>query len=194
MNPPTPLPGIAQWYLLDAADRIIAVDPYWDQFALTNNGGGACAARIIGQPLLHFISGDTPRMFMSAVLTGVRLTGKPRQLPYRCDSPTQLRQLEMLIRRLPGDQIRVEHRLLHALPQHSLHTLRGVSGTVTPRRPPMLRCSQCLLVHRPAFGWTEPDQLPAGRHDFVETICPRCAVLAEPHQPAAAARQYPASP
>lgn len=112
-------PGAQQrWYRLDARNVVLAVDPYWDQFALANGGESACSARVIGRPLRDFIQGDTCHMFIDALIEAVRLTGRPRRVPYRCDAPAVVRQFELVITPMDEGELLFEHRLLYSRPYH----------------------------------------------------------------------------
>jgi hypothetical protein len=176
----------ASWYLLDRADRIVAVSPDWDQAADAGQGRhGALRAGVLGQPLRRFIGGDSTVMFMATALQATRLTGRPRELPYRCDTPTMVRGMLMRLVPLPNDGLRVEHRLLSCQPRsQALHVrtrplLRPSTGApLSDASPAWLRCSLCLRLKAPGQAdWLPPesvraDQALAVRH----VVCQRCRV------------------
>lgn len=177
-DPSVPQVPMASWYLLDAQDRIIDVSPDWDAAAESGHGtASAFRIGIIGQPLTRFLAGDTTRMFIDSALQAVRLTGRPRALNYRCDTPVQVRQMQM--RLVPGSQaeVRVEHVLLQSRPRPA--PLRFVTAPATvpavAGAPPWLRCSICLWVCTPKGYWEPPEHLQAARPLQVDyTVCPRC--------------------
>jgi hypothetical protein len=162
---------IARWYRIDAAGRIVDVDPDWDRFALSNGGERATRAHVLGRPLADFLTGDITRMYLETALEAARLTGKPRTLPYRCDAPQRRRALEMTLEPLPGGDIIVRHRLLHS-------EARPPRGPALRYGPPQqaacYRCSQCLrlLAGTPARGAGPA----SGSADLVvaDTVCGRC--------------------
>ncbi|MFG6465536.1 hypothetical protein [Roseateles sp. BYS87W] len=165
-----------RWYRVDADDRIVEVDPDWDQFAEANGGHTATSAHVLGQPLSDFLSGDVTRMFLAAALEATRLTGLPRTLAYRCDAPGMRRSLEMTVQPLPEGEVLVQHRLLSATPKASATTFRYGQ----PPRAAWYRCSQCLRLRaaNAATAWQPPEQLdlpPAARSVVVaDTVCADC--------------------
>lgn len=148
---------IASWYEVDADDRLSAVSPDWDLFAQANDGPGALSRRVLGRPLLDFLTGDATRMFIRAVFEATRLTRRARTLPYRCDAPDLLRQLEMTVSPLPRGGLRIEHRLLASEPRRRRLALRA-QPPHDPRPPRWLRCSQCLRLAMPGPGSPWPDR------------------------------------
>jgi hypothetical protein len=172
----SPVP-MASWYLIDGQDRIIDVSPDWDAAAEAGQGAvSSFRTGIIGQPLARFLAGDTTRMFIDAALQAARLTGKPRTLNYRCDTPLLARQMQMRLVPGPQAEVRVEHVLLQSRPRTA--PLRFVSAAAAPRPPgvsPWLRCSVCLWVCTPQGYWEPPEHLQAARPLVVDyTVCPRC--------------------
>lgn len=186
--------AVASWYLLDAQDRIEAVSPDWDRFALRNNGAGALAAQVLGRPLQDFLSGDATRMFLAAAIEAARITGRPRALPYRCDAPDRQRQLEMVLRPLEQQRVRVEHRLLHSRerPRSLFQKVLGPERHTADQHPravlrPWRRCSQCQTLCDPLLAaphWRPAHALQARLAPppllVRDEVCPDCRVrLAE---------------
>lgn len=176
---PSETPAIASWYEIDAQDRLVAVCPEWDA-TLRQGGGGAGSLQggVIGQPLLRFISGDASRMYMDAALQAARLTGHPRTLQYRCDTPTVRRRLEMVLQPRADGSVRIEHRLVEQHPRaHVLacFTEEGPSlPSSVPTRGPVWRCSVCLRLQRAGLPWQEPETVGSARLAVCYTVCPRC--------------------
>ncbi len=161
------------FYVIDASNCVVDLDSDWDS-SLSNNGGAAHATRdrVLGRPLDQFLAGDATKMFVRAALDAARRFGQTRTLPYRCDSPTERRQFEMVISPAGDGQVRVEHRL--------------VSSQVRPARADKpsthssagWRCSQCLAVrHAGSQCWVSADV--AGLHvtegPLAQDVCPSCA-------------------
>lgn len=166
----------AGWYLLDARDRLVDVCPEWD--AVARAGGattGSLRGGVLGRPLAAFISGDVTRMFLEAAVQAARLTGRARQLPYRCDTPTAQRRMEMTLVPLADGQVRVEHRITDVRPLPALMDMRAAPAGSAPR---LWRCSMCLRL-RPGgrTEWLSPASLAAGAVplEVHYAICPRCA-------------------
>ena len=167
------------FYVIDANNRLVDVDRDWDSF-LSHNGGAAHAAsqQVLGQPLDQFLAGDATKMFVRAALDAARLLGQTRALPYRCDSPSERRQFEMVISPVGNGHVKVEHRLLSS----QARTTRPSA----PAQPTALwRCSQCLAVrHAGSPDWLSTDVAgldvahsgATGTHGpLAQDVCPSCA-------------------
>lgn len=156
------------YYRLDHADRIIEVHSDWDAFSSANGGGlRSRSVSVVGRPLLDFVAGDAPRMFMRAALQAARLLGERRTLPYRCDSPSHRRHFEMAVIAGPERGVLVEHILLR-------EELRSPGMGSAPAKGRGIRCSQCLSLQR----WPQPRWLPADQVAIqapATAVCPTCA-------------------
>jgi hypothetical protein len=162
------------FYVVDANNCVVDLDSDWDSF-LSSNGGAAHAARsqVLGRPLDQFLAGDATKMFVRAALDAARLFGQTRVLPYRCDSPTERRQFEMVISPTNDGHVKVEHRLLSSQVRPARRSMGGsypVGGW---------RCSQCLAVrHAGSPQWTSADAAPDTSPvvaPLAQDVCPSCA-------------------
>jgi hypothetical protein len=153
-------------YTVDVSNRIVAVDDEWDTAAVSSVPGGPVAATIVGRPLDEFLVGDATKMFVRSALDASRLLGESRVLPYRCDSPAERRQYEMVISPLDDGLVKVEHRLVSSevrTPRRGLSPLRARAGW---------RCSQCLAVRLAGTSvWIEDDCFVP----LAQDVCPSCA-------------------
>lgn len=155
------------FYRVDGNGRILEVHTRWDEFACANGGGErASSAGVVGRPLLDFVAGDATRMFVSAALDAARHLGSTRVLPYRCDSPTERREFQMVIRPEAGGSVCVEHVLTASEPRPArLNRNRGLGW----------RCSQCLAVRLAGSAeWRSADTEAGGI--LAKDVCPSCAV------------------
>ncbi|MFM2066876.1 MAG: hypothetical protein RLZZ584_1785 [Pseudomonadota bacterium] len=173
MNDTNPPPG-TRWYELDGDNRLVGVDPGWDEFALANHAEQACAAVVLGHRLDEFLRDDSTLMFVDAVLQAARLTGRPRLVNYRCDAPEQSRRFQMRAVPLPGGHVRIEHLSAGQTARPLLPTYRY---NPQARR---LRCSQCLALREPGGSWLAVDLQRADprRPEPLEVaygVCPPCA-------------------
>lgn len=171
-DPSAEEPGLT-FYLVDRRNVVVEVGPDWDAIAGEAGGApGALRAQVLGQPLLRFMVGDSTRMFVQAALDAARLGGRPRSLPYRCDSPSERRRFEMLIQPLEAGEVRVEHRWLGSEARRPGGLQAGLLQRVG------WRCSQCLRVRlRGSPEWVELD----GHAPLAQDLCGRCAAqLFEP--------------
>lgn len=143
-----------RWYVLDAQDGLIAVDPAWDEFALANDGALASSSNVLGRPLREFLVDDATLMFVEALLQATRLTGRPRTVSYRCDGPGLMRRYLMTATPLEGGQVRVDHELQCSEPRPAATRYRYAPTAA------WWRCSQCLALREPGMPWIPADLLP----------------------------------
>lgn len=143
-----------RWYELDARDRLIAVDPDWDEFALANDGERAKSVQVLGRPLRDFLTDDATHMFVDALLQATRLTGRARTVSYRCDGPGLMRRFLMTATPLEGGRVRVDHELQSAEARPPAPRYRFSPAAA------WWRCSQCLAVREPGMPWVPADLLP----------------------------------
>lgn len=83
-------------YQINARNELVFVNAAWQTFAMANGGLGLEPANILNRPLFDFITDETTRLVYHDLLQRVR-AGHPVQFPFRCDSPTQRRWLDMTI-------------------------------------------------------------------------------------------------
>lgn len=175
---PVAAADIAEWYELDAEGRVTAVCPAWD--AVASRAGahaGTLQGSVIGQPLMRFISGDATRMYMDAALQAVRVTGQPRTLRYRCDTPVVRRSMEMTLRPRAGGAVRIEHRLIDQ--QTRVRGLTCCTDDAPGTRATgaeIMRCSVCLRLQRASLPWEEPEQVASPWLVVRYTVCARCQI------------------
>jgi hypothetical protein len=143
-----------RWYELDARDRLIAVDPAWDEFALANDGAQAHSAAVLGRLLRDFLTDDATLMFVEALLQAARLTLRPRTVAYRCDGPGQMRRYRMTATPLDNGHVRVEHELQGSEARAPTPRYRFA------RAATWMRCSQCLALREIGHPWIPADLLP----------------------------------
>ena len=169
-----------RWYEVDASNRLIDVDPFWDVFALANGAqGNVTRDKIIGQPLMDFVTGDMTRMYVDVALKSARLKQMPRVLSYRCDAPGLKRWLEMTVEPLSGGRVRISHRLVSSSPTKIRSEFR-----YSPKFVQWLRCSQCLklaLIDTPDV-WHLPESIDLFQSGGVvmvsDSVCPACQAQA----------------
>jgi hypothetical protein len=83
-------------YWIDRADTVTSVNEMWAQFA-TANGRPELAGSATGSSLWAHVTGDDVTLLWHGVLERVR-AGNTISIPYRCDSPSERRFLNMLLR------------------------------------------------------------------------------------------------
>lgn len=150
------------FYRVDREDRIVAVSEDWDAFAYANGGAGALGSRVLGRRLNDFLAGDTTRMYVAAAIQAARVLGRPRTLPYRCDSPHERRRFQMTLTPGADGTVTVSHALLDCVPRSPKPALAAAGW----------RCSQCLAVR--VEGGTEWLDTAPPRALRGYEICPAC--------------------
>lgn len=157
-------------YTVDRNDVIVEVNDSWDGFAIANGGEKACASYIVGARLFDSIHGDAARMFMTAILMRVRVSGHAETVPYRCDSDTMRRYYAMTLSPLPEMAVQVIHHLDRQEEggvSVRIHTVRNGS-------PGVLRCSLCCRLET-GEGWVDPFDGEADQTwRVIHTVCPDC--------------------
>jgi hypothetical protein len=175
-----PATEVADWYELDAQNRIVGLSPNWERTAAAGGAGdGLARERIVGESFFRFLAGAPTRMFHEAVFQAVRLTRQSRRIAYRCDTPELRRTLDMVIIPSVDGGLRIEHHVTSAEPrgQHA-HTPERL--TQHARRVGLWhRCAVCLKLNAPGRAtWLEPDgleaQLTAQNAKVQYTVCRHC--------------------
>lgn len=169
-------------YQIDDHDRITFVDDAWLSFALANEAPELTERHVIGQPIWKFLAGKEVRELYRLVFNAVRSENREIRLPFRCDSPTCRRTMELRMSPEKGRtrEIAVEGVLLE-------EEQRPYVALFDPsERDPdlfVVVCSWCKRVHKNQDRWLNveaaivdmdllrSDRLPNLSHG----ICPDCA-------------------
>jgi hypothetical protein len=168
-------------YSVDQDGILTSVSVGWDAFARANGGRDrVLAAEVLGQPLLHFITGETLKHLWANVMDRVASSGRSVRLPYRCDAPGLVRRMEVLIEPLAEGGLRLVSTVLDTEEQPYARVLDG--AVTTHDRDNMLWiCSWCkrlrvedrwIEVEQAAreFGLFEASEIPMITHG----LCPGC--------------------
>ena len=170
-------PDLSYW--IDLSENIVDVSADWERFALDNGGRGIEARQVLGRSLLSFVHGDVSRMFVRTLIQSARLLRRPLVRPYRCDSPTTRRYMEMRLSLDDSGLLRWEHRTVRTEPmQHALHFTVQQQGRPLARPGRLVRCSMCNRV-KAGQDWGEADQVFTHAEDDREIlviygVCPDC--------------------
>lgn len=139
-------------YLLDDKERIISISGPWDQFADENNGVSVRACDVCGHSIWDYVTGDSTRMWLSAVFQLARLRGVSIERPYRCDSPKLKRFMRMRIDPDERGILQIEHALLNT--EERTAPVYIQYGSENTDKNLKLRCSFCGRVKQ--REWVEP--------------------------------------
>lgn len=130
-------------YDLDDAWRIVAVDEAWSAFARANDAPELLPPTPIGQPVLSYVEDRTTSALYAALFARARRTRVPITIPFRCDSPTRRRFLDLRIEAGPRAGLRLRSRLLRSEARDEVPLL----DRRRPRDGRLLRmCSFCKRV------------------------------------------------
>lgn len=166
-------------YWIDLSENIVDVSADWGRFALENGGRGIDSRQVLGRSLLSFVHGDVSRMFVRTLIQSARLLRRQMIRPYRCDSPTTRRYMEMRLSLDDSGLLRWEHRTVRTEPMpHALFFTVQQQGKALARPGRLVRCSMCNRV-KLGQNWGEADQVLGRPVDDMEImviygVCPDC--------------------
>jgi len=178
-------PGRECRYRLDARDRVAWVSPEWLAFARENHAEGLAAPAVVGRPVWDFIRGMETQAVYRALFRAVRTRGAAVTFPFRCDSPSTRRYMELRVSPGHAGHIELAGRLLRSEARLYL----AILDCQLPRhRPRVELCSFCKRIHVAGCGWFEADEalgriepfasdeLPELEHGICDACASDCAV------------------
>ncbi len=169
-------------YWLDADDRVEWVNDRWRAFA-DENDAPDLPGRVVGTSLWPYLAGNEITLIYRTLLARVR-AGRTLRVPYRCDAPRRIRELELELAPRGAGGITCTTRVLAERDRTPMllidaHARRGEEL--------LTMCSWCKRVH--LDEWVEPEDAVQRLDLFVggpmpritHGVCPVCAelVLAE---------------
>ncbi len=169
-------------YELDAQDRIRSTGADWDSFAIANGAPELASHRILLQPLWRFVAGSELQHLLRLLFERVRSRNATIRLPFRCDSPSARRFMELTVRPLPAHALALESRLLRSEPRRYVPLLERSARL---RYGVLTMCSWCKRIRLARGEWVEVEtaiermdlfssaDLPMLSHG----ICRNCAAL-----------------
>lgn len=182
-------------YRIDGSDIITAVSPEWGFFAAENDTPQLATDAVLGQSLWSFIHGaETVRLYRLLFDT-VRKHRRPAKLPFRCDSPTIRRFMEMELSSSNGRDLDVVCCLVRTETRDSIRLL----DVTAPRSEEFLAvCSWCRRVRSDSGQWLEVEEALSSMRllelatmpEMTHSICQQCRAgvftaigLEEPRDP-----------
>jgi hypothetical protein len=142
-------------YRIDAHNTIVHFDDQFRKFAVDNDAPDFAADELLGRDLFDFIIGEETRHLYEALFTAVRDSNAAVTVPFRCDSPSLRRFMELTIAPSDHGAIDLTGRLLRTESREELrlldpHARRG--GTI------LTLCSFCKHVLVENHGWVSTEQ------------------------------------
>lgn len=140
-------------YRINSTDTIIGVSGNWHAYADGNAWTGHWRPDdVVGQKLWDFIKGPETRHLYRELFRQVRGGRRCRPIPFRCDSPTERRFLELFLETLPGEQIEITSRIVRIERRSPVRLLE----TDTPRSKNFITiCSMCKKIKMSQEQWVE---------------------------------------
>lgn len=171
-------------YRIDSTDTIVSVSANWDRFADANLWGSSLRPEdVVGHKLWKFIQGSETRYLYQELFRRVRCGLPLRPIPFRCDSPSERRYLELFVEPLPDEHIQMTSKILRTEPRDPVRLL----DADTPRSTELVKvCSMCKKIKVLPGQWAEieeglahlrlfeADQMPQLTHG----LCPSCHEVA----------------
>lgn len=145
-------------YRVNAADQIVWVDSLWLAFAQENGASELTEQSVIGHTLWDFIAGDVTRQLFANMHAEARQRQKAVVLPFRCDSPSLKRHMQLTITAENAGYLLYKSVLLQVEPQDDV-------GEIYEQRGPsdcfLTMCSCCKRVLVESLGWLGLDDVSA---------------------------------
>jgi hypothetical protein len=166
-------------YAIDADDRICFLSPEWVVFAFHNGGSELTPDVVLGRSLWDFVAGAKTRHLYQILLERVRTSKKSVTVPFRCDSPSLRRSMELMLTPTSSGGIEFRSQLVHQEPRTPV-VLRAASKYDAAD---FLRiCSWCKRVAQDHDTWVEIEEALARAQLFIRddlpelthTICSQC--------------------
>jgi hypothetical protein len=167
-------------YCLNEANVIVWVDHWWLAFAQENNAAGLTEDSVVGRDLWQFIADEPTRILYREINDHVRAFGNPIEVPFRCDSPTLQRYMQLTISKQGSDKLLYESVLIRAVPQTRL----AVLDCQQKRSNAFLTmCSFCKRSLIETSGWLAMEDVSLNLRMYDKqtvpelryTVCPDCS-------------------
>ena len=167
-------------YCLDKADVIVSVDYWWLAFAQENNAPELIEPAVVGKTVWEFISDEPTRTLYKEIHAHVRSSGNTVIVPFRCDSPTLQRYMQLSIGNHQEGQLLCESSLIRAVPQRRLAVL---DSREKRSNDVLTMCSFCKRSLIEPSAWLEMEDIALKLRMYEAqtvpelryTVCPECA-------------------
>ncbi len=156
-------------YRIDIDDTLQFVSPEWVEFGRRNAAADLAPSAVLGRSLWEFITDYETRHLYRQLFAKVRTDGRPRMVPFRCDSPTCRRYMRLTVSRLDGGALELSSELLREEPRDPV----ALVAAETPRSDAFLRmCAWCKRV-RVNHDWLEVEEAIAQLNLFAAPTLPQ---------------------
>ncbi len=168
-------------YRIDDKDVITFVDQDWLQFAQENDAPDLTLEKVIGSKLLDFVEDIATRTLYQNLFYCLRANCSLSLIPYRCDSPTILREFDLVIKAFENGEIEFRS-IIVKIRNNDYNPLLDISA---PRSKQVFEiCSFCRKVLFPDKTWNSLERAltRVTMNDLVlpkviNSVCPKCTQL-----------------
>ena len=147
---------MAYEYRINEKDMLVEMNDSWLKFARENWDPRFDPDKIIGHPLWEFIRDETTRHFYQTIVEKLRAGERDEyRIPFRCDSPDMIREMEMVIRKVKGGEIIFESNLKNEIKRN----MKAPYRYALDNEPAIRMCSWCKKIFNDETGeWIDLDQ------------------------------------
>ena len=157
-------------YRLNARDEIIFVNDEWYDFARENGAQELDRQSVLQKSLWDFIDNAETRHLFEIILTKVRTEGRPKVIPYRCDTPGLRRFMELEVRLAEDGMVEFRSRIVR---EERRESVRLMELDVERSDELLCMCSWCKRVSLPEARWVEVEEAVEELRLFEATILPK---------------------
>ncbi len=171
-------------YRLDSDDVIVWVDRWWLAFARENGAKHLDHDSVVGHDIWQFIGDPPTQGLYREIHQFIRETAGPVTVPFRCDSPSLKRYMQVKISAEDEGGLLYESTLLRVEPQQSVRLLESDRGRSDAF---LTMCSCCKRSLLEPAGWLDLRSISLRLRLFDEqrvpeiryTVCPECKAAAD---------------
>ena len=165
--------------VVDRYNLITDLSSSWDDVAAEGHAEKALARhKVIGKELDAFIASDSTRMYIDSCLKLCRIKKQVLFRPYRCDSPTHKRYMELQLTPLADGAVEMKHFLLKEEPFPHPVNVNDVSADMNRVNFQFTRCSMCNRLKKVGTEkWVAPEKLIPQQQapvNVIHSVCPDC--------------------
>ena len=158
-------------YKVDSLNRIVWVGDDWLRFANANEAPQLSQERVTNRPLFDFVSDlDTVHLYR-LLLERLRETGEDIVVPFRCDSPTHRRFMELRMTAIENGGVLFESALVREEPRDYVALLDPLAERSAAHCVKL--CGWCKKVRIPDQRWLEVEDAVGHVPFFTGDQCPR---------------------
>lgn len=166
-------------YQIDGNDKIVFIDEAWLLFARQNDAPILTREYVVGQELWKFIGDATTVEIYKRLLNRVRSAQSSVTVPFRCDSSTRCRYMEMEMVSLGNGVVQFNSRILTLEERAEVELL---DNRIDRSAEVVNMCSWCKKIKTAPGRWVEVEEATRELNLFraifppmiSHGICPEC--------------------